>query len=123
MLPDVYGPSRSRDELEIGKTLGGLGTGLATVPRESWARRVGGWGSALDLRWKYPLVVYGLSRVIYLAIAVIAAIVRHDQFGHHWSLARETSNWDGIWYLAVALHGYPTHLTGFHYSTLGFFPL
>jgi Gpi18-like mannosyltransferase len=45
--------------------------------------------------------------------------------GYHWngSLTAEISNWDGIWYLATAAHGYPSHVDSFHYSTVGFFPL
>jgi hypothetical protein len=46
-------------------------------------------------------------------------------FGHRWngSLTAAISNCDGVWYLATAAHGYPSHLDPFHYSTVGFFPL
>jgi hypothetical protein len=46
-------------------------------------------------------------------------------FGYHWnrSLTAAISNWDGIWYLATAAHGYPSHVDPFHYSTVGLFPL
>ncbi len=65
---------------------------------------------------RYPLVVYVLSRVLYLLIAVA------DTFIRHWPLSHELSNWDGKWYLLTAQYGY-FHTIPHVYSTLGFLPL
>ena len=45
-----------------------------------------------------------------------------DSLVHGWSIGRELQNWDGIWYLALAGHGYPTHASHLQ-TTLGFLPL
>jgi hypothetical protein len=69
---------------------------------------------ALDLRW--PLAVYGVSRLLILVTAIIETLVRR------WDLWRELANWDGVWYLRVLTEGYPNHVS--HAQTpLGFFPL
>jgi hypothetical protein len=72
-------------------------------------------GAALAaLRW--PLTVYAASRVLYLLIALADAV------WHQTPLAAEASNWDGAWYIAVTVLGYPGHALHIQ-STLGFFPL
>jgi hypothetical protein len=69
---------------------------------------------ALELRW--PLAVYGASRVLIMLTAVI------ETFFRKWSLWGMLSNWDGQWYLQVLVPGYPSHVS--HVQTpLGFFPL
>jgi len=72
-----------------------------------------------------PTRGYFLSRVLYLGTALVGTLVPQPFFGYHWnrSLTAAISNWDGIWYLATAAHGYPSHVDPFHYSTVGFFPL
>jgi hypothetical protein len=132
-LPDVRAAPQSSDALEM-ETAPVQTAPVETAPveletapaavrspmgiRRAWRRL-----AALDPHWKYPLAVYGLSRVLYLAIALADTVARRDAHGHHWSLAREVANWDGVWYVAMAAHGYPSHLDPYHYSTLGFFPL
>jgi hypothetical protein len=106
-----------------------LGTrpGLETQPgpaeltpqtrRSPTRRRAKGEGATAwlaQLRW--PLTVYLASRVLYLLIALGDVVYRH------WSLKAQVSNWDGVWYLALAAHGYPTHVSHLQ-STLGFLPL
>jgi|SRR5450755_414254 hypothetical protein len=66
------------------------------------------------LRWAFA--VYAASRLVYLVLALV------DTRIHTWSLGRELSNWDGLWYLSVAAHGYGTHVSHIQ-SNLGFFPL
>jgi len=39
----------------------------------------------------------------------------------HQRLSAELSNWDGVWYLQMARHGFP-HAVSAHQSTLGFLP-
>ncbi|MFL5831308.1 MAG: mannosyltransferase family protein [Solirubrobacteraceae bacterium] len=67
-----------------------------------------------QLRW--PLTVYLTSRLIYLVISV------GDVLYKGWSLPAQASNWDGVWYLALAQYGYPSHVSHLQ-TTLGFFPL
>lgn len=81
------------------------------------------WGSALDTRWRYPLFVFGMTRVLYMVLAVIDHYVRTGSAGRHWGLGRELANWDGAWYMAVSVHGYYHHLVLTHWNTLGFLPL
>lgn len=119
-LPDVRSAPPSNDGLEAAPAPETAGDPRrpAPAPRKWWDRV-----AALDFRWRYPIALYLVSRVLYLVIALIDTLARHDMFGHQWNLARETSNWDGLWYVALAARGYPDHLLRFHYSTLGFLPL
>jgi hypothetical protein len=61
--------------------------------------------------------------VIYLSahVLLIVTAVLLDAFDHH-PLQTELANWDGLWYRALANHGYPRHVS-FHQTNLGFFPL
>ena len=61
-------------------------------------------------------VVYLSARILLLLAAVLL-----DAFGHR-PLQAELANWDGTWYRAAALHGYPQQISHGQ-STLGFFPL
>ncbi len=65
---------------------------------------------------RFPLAVYGVSRLLLIVLGVVDSVLQH------WSLTSELSNWDGVWYLALARHGYPTHVSHLQ-TTLGFFPL
>jgi hypothetical protein len=70
-------------------------------------------------QWRYPLAVYVVSRVLYLAIAVL------DIWLRNWPLNKALRQWDGKWYVLLAHNGYP-HTLPTHYndwSTLGFEPL
>ena len=68
----------------------------------------------LELRW--PLAVYGVSRLVLLATAIV------ETFFRRWTVWGELSNWDGQWYLRLLTQGYPNHVT--HTQTpLGFLPL
>ncbi len=85
-----------------------------------WVRREGAFEAdrlrAALARLRMPLAVYGVSRLLYLLIAL------GDTLIHKWSFAAEVSNWDGLWYTALAGHGYPTQASHLQ-TTLGFFPL
>jgi MFS family permease len=116
-LPDVRGAPPSTGALDAAPS------SLRDLAPSNWPRRLWRRIGALDPRWKYPIAVYLLSRVLYLAVALIDTVARHGLDGQGWNLAHETSNWDGAWYVALAGHGYPSHLIRLRYSTLGFFPL
>lgn len=81
------------------------------------------WVAGLDTRWRYPLVVFLLTRVLYVAIAVIDHYVRSGANGLPYSFGHEFSNWDGSWYVALATFGYSHHVDLTQYNTLGFLPL
>ena len=66
--------------------------------------------------WRWTILVYLASRVLLLAVALVAAKVNHI------SLASEIGRWDGTWYAKLASQGYPMHVTH-EQTTLGFFPL
>jgi hypothetical protein len=70
--------------------------------------------AALD-RVALAVAVYLATRVLLIALALIRV---HG----HWSLLWQLQNWDGGWYRALAVQGYPHH--AFHAEkTTGFFPL
>jgi hypothetical protein len=50
-----------------------------------------------------------------VAVALVTAVFSHL------SLSKELANWDGRWYLEMAQHQFPRHVT-VHFSTLGFLP-
>jgi Mannosyltransferase (PIG-V) len=88
---------------------------LRPAPRPArWTRGDRARAALAQLRW--PLTVYLGSRLIYLLISV------GDVLYKGWSLPAQASNWDGVWYLALAQYGYPTHVSHLQ-TTLGFFPL
>lgn len=64
----------------------------------------------------WPVAVYGISRVLLLAMAALAGAIDHR------SLDFELTLFDGQWYLRLATSGYPAHASHAK-STLGFFPL
>ncbi|MCU1490986.1 MAG: hypothetical protein JWM85_2391 [Acidimicrobiaceae bacterium] len=68
-------------------------------------------------RHRFAIGVYLASRVLLLVVGVVGGTLQH-----HASLSSELANWDGVWYLRVATHFYPTQ--AIHYqTTLGFLPL
>ncbi len=65
---------------------------------------------------EFEAAVYLGSRLLIFLVAVAVSMVTRS------SLSSELSNWDGVWYLSIVHHGYPTHVpTG--QSNLGFLPL
>jgi hypothetical protein len=66
------------------------------------ARRSAGW--ALPFQMWFPLVVYGLSRLIAAAFMVAASSA------HKSGYAGLATAWDGDWYRLIALQGYPSSL-------------
>jgi Mannosyltransferase (PIG-V) len=66
--------------------------------------------------WRWTILVYLASRILLLAVALVAAKVNHI------SLASEIGRWDGTWYAKVASNGYPRQVAHAQ-TTLGFFPL
>ena len=86
-------------------------------------RPVWEWAAALDVRWRYPLLIFFLTRGLYMAIALIDKQVRTGANGQHWTFGHEVSNWDGGWYVAVATFGYAHQVNLTHWNTLGFLPL
>jgi hypothetical protein len=61
--------------------------------------------------------------VIYLAARGLLLLVAYlnGTFGHH-NFLGEFANWDGMWYRAIANHGYPDYVS-YAQTNLGFFPL
>ncbi len=104
-------------------------TGVIEAPRtwldplRSRARKVWEWAAGLDTRWRYPLLVFLLTRALYMVIAVIDHFVRTGANGLPFTFGHELSNWDGGWYLRTAIHGYAHQLDLSSWNTLGFMPL
>jgi hypothetical protein len=120
--------SRRADMLDrVGRPSG------AIAERGTGSGRASGIGGRID-ELKWPLAVYAGTRIALLLLAIICAaifagrpvqvgslIVRHPQVLPE-SLSQELANWDGWWYLHLALRGYPIHASHLQ-TTLGFFPL
>jgi hypothetical protein len=62
------------------------------------------------------LAVYAVSRLVLLGVVV-------DVYGPHRAVVGLARIWDGIYYLQIAQHGYPTALTHNVSSVVAFFPL
>ena len=67
-------------------------------------------------RIRFAVAVYLGTRLLLLAVALVDRSFQHQVF------LDELSNWDGMWFRALAHHGYPTHVSHAQ-TTLGFFPL
>lgn len=65
---------------------------------------------------RFAIVVYLATRGLLLLVAFVNGSLRHHAFTH------ELAQWDGLWYRALANHGYPDHVSH-EQTTLGFFPL
>jgi hypothetical protein len=65
---------------------------------------------------RFAIIVYLSTRALLLVVALVNGTLRHHAFTH------ELAQWDGLWYRALANHGYPDHVVHGQ-STLGFFPL
>lgn len=94
---------------------------MSTAPELQRGRVAFGQGRYAEIaaRVRYPLAVYLISRVLYLAIAVLDIFLRNEP------LNKALRQWDGKWYVLLAHNGYP-HTLPTHYndwSTLGFEPL
>jgi hypothetical protein len=67
-------------------------------------------------RFRLAITVYLATRVALVLLAVVEQAIRHVP------VIYELANWDGRWFRALALSGYPPHVV--HAQTpLGFFPL
>jgi len=106
---------------------------LHRILRRAWARN-----QQLSPT-QVALGVYAASRLLFLAIALVdllrtwrlqipsaellsPGLVPSVVALAHPQLIRELSNWDGVWYVDAAVHGYP-HAVAHWQSTLGFLPL
>jgi mannosyltransferase PIG-V len=67
-------------------------------------------------RVRFAVAVYLGTRLLLLAVALLDHELRHQR------LITELANWDGMWFRALAHHGYPAHVSHGQ-TTLGFFPL
>ncbi len=67
-------------------------------------------------RFRIVALVYLATRLALLALALVEHAIRHQP------LLYELANWDGRWFRALALSGYPAHVAHAQ-TTLGFFPL
>lgn len=67
-------------------------------------------------RFRVAITVYLATRVALLVLALVEHEVRHQP------VLYELANWDGRWFRALALHGYPAHVAHAQ-TTLGFMPL
>ena len=65
---------------------------------------------------RFAIAIYLATRALLLIVALANGTLRHHAFTH------ELSQWDGLWYRALANHGYPDHVVHVQ-STLGFFPV
>jgi hypothetical protein len=99
---------------------------MSTAPELQRLETDAGQGrfTAISERLRYPLAVYLVSRVLYLAVAVADVFLRNGKLG------LELRNWDGKWFTKLAENGYPHTLPTVYgnnphhgYSTLGFEPL
>ena len=86
--------------------------GLAvSILRRQRARATAAISSA-----RFAITVYLATRALLMLVALVNGTLRHHAFTH------ELAQWDGLWYRALANHGYPGHVVHAQ-STLGFFPL
>ena len=75
-----------------------------------------GWSALLRLRstapdWVLALAIFAASRLVDgYAIARNAALAGTMSDGRPYGYLDILGNWDGTWYRAVILHGYPAHL-------------
>jgi len=122
--PLVESVSESADPLADAATQAVVAPALPAAPtplsplrdaRRRESRRLGRAAAALRGA-RFAILVYLGSRVLLLAVALVDGVLRHHP------LMNELANWDGLWYRALANHGYPTHAQHAQ-STLGFFPL
>jgi len=87
---------------------------VAVVTQRSTRRRERATAALSGAR--FAIAVYLGTRALLLLVALVNGTLRHHAFTH------ELAQWDGLWYRALADHGYPDHVVHV-VSTLGFFPL
>jgi Mannosyltransferase (PIG-V) len=90
---------------------GRLDVSIASPPPALYRRAAAAVSSA-----RFAIAVYLATRVLLMLVALVNGTLRHHAFTH------ELAQWDGLWYRALANHGYPDHVLHVQ-STLGFFPL
>jgi hypothetical protein len=88
-----------------------LAVPVAAAPPTLFRRAVAALLSA-----RFAILVYLATRALLMLVALVNGSLRHHAFTH------ELAQWDGLWYRALADHGYPTHVLHMQ-STLGFLPL
>ncbi|MBV8998242.1 MAG: hypothetical protein JO304_04225, partial [Solirubrobacterales bacterium] len=88
-----------------------LDVSIVTAPRTLYRR-----ASAAVYSARFAIAVYLATRALLILVAFVNGTLRHHAFTH------ELAQWDGLWYRALANHGYPDHVVHAE-STLGFFPL
>lgn len=90
-------------------------TATATANRATAARaRTGPVQLWHEIR--FAVLAYVASRVLLLGVALADTALQHR------ALLGELANWDGFWYVTLAVEGYPPHASHLQ-TTLGFFPL
>jgi Mannosyltransferase (PIG-V) len=92
-----------------------LAPGASTLD-VSILRRHGARATAAISSARFAIAVYLATRALLMVVALVNGTLRHHAFTH------ELAQWDGLWYRALAAHGYPDHVLHVQ-STLGFFPL
>jgi hypothetical protein len=95
-------------------SVGPDGAVVALPQTRPWGWR-GGRLEAAWLAYRFPILVYLGTRLALIVMALVEGQVRHHAF------TGELSNWDGMWYRALAATGYPHHPYHFQ-TTLGFLP-
>ena len=88
-----------------------LDVSIARAPRALYRR-----ASAAVYGARFAIAVFLATRALLILVAFVNGMLRHHAFTH------ELAQWDGLWYRALANHGYPDHVVHAE-STLGFFPL
>jgi hypothetical protein len=107
-------PSTARSARSVaGKAAGGFGFDLG-ARLDRWLKTRTSSDAQRDLAW--ITTIYVTTRLGVLLVAYL-----NGTFGHH-AILGELAHWDGVWYRAIANHGYPHHVTG-RQTNLGFFPL
>jgi hypothetical protein len=89
----------------------GLDVSLSAAPATLYRRAAAALAGA-----RFAIAVYLATRALLMLVALVNGDLRHHAFTH------ELAQWDGLWYRALANHGYPDHVLHVQ-STLGFFPL
>jgi hypothetical protein len=86
----------------------------ARVPARPRVRHRLSAATRQELLW--ITTMYLAARGLLLLVAYLNGTFEHHNFLH------ELANWDGLWYRALANHGYPDHAS-YAQTTLGFFPV
>jgi hypothetical protein len=116
LLPEVRGALPGPDELrdEPAPSQVQASAGAVVLPLRGRLRRHR--LSQLVVELRYPLAMFAATRLLLVAVTLVNLPLQGATLHNEWR------NWDGMWYLAISYHGYPSAIL--HYqTTLGFFPL